>query len=195
MTNQKNAEEKAICAAITLLNGDLAHENAETMRRLLSKLRAPVAHLGLPDVLPEFTSASGAQFVSMGTVQTVLRAARAALASAPVAGEAFMYGVMGPDGKAYLDEFCVSTDPAELEQEVVVPMNEDHGEGKYAVVALFRDAAPQASEAVLQTILHSVRQARIAGNDWRRELALIENTVSAALSAQPGAQKEQSDAE
>lgn len=54
----------------------------------LSRLRAPVAHLGLPDVLPEFTSKSGAQFVSMGTVQTVLRAARAALASAPVAGEA-----------------------------------------------------------------------------------------------------------
>lgn len=63
----------------------------------------------------------------------------------PVAGEAFMYGVMGPDGKAYLDEFCVSADPAELEQEVVTPMNEDQGEGKYAVVALFRDAAPQAS--------------------------------------------------
>lgn len=53
--------------------------------KALVKLRAPVAHLGLPDVLPEFTAASGAQFVSMGTVGTVLRAARAALASAPPA--------------------------------------------------------------------------------------------------------------
>ena len=53
--------------------------------KALVRLRAPVAHLGLPDVLPEFTNASGAQFVSMGTVGTVLRAARAALASAPIA--------------------------------------------------------------------------------------------------------------
>lgn len=45
MTNQNNAEEKAISAAITLLDGDLDHENAETMRGLLSKLPAPVTDL------------------------------------------------------------------------------------------------------------------------------------------------------
>ncbi|MDH0520606.1 hypothetical protein [Achromobacter xylosoxidans] len=71
--------------------------------------------------------------------------ARATLASAPVAGEPFMYGIMGPDGKAHLDEFCVSADPAELEQEVVAIMNKDHKGGKYSVVALFTNAAPQAS--------------------------------------------------
>lgn len=46
MTNQNNAAqaaEKAIRAAITLLDGDLDHENAETMRGLLSQVRAPVA--------------------------------------------------------------------------------------------------------------------------------------------------------
>lgn len=68
-------------------------------------------------------------------------------ASAPVAGEPFMYGIMGPDGKAHLDEFCVSADPAELEQEVVAHVNEDHKGGKYSVVALFANAAPQASES------------------------------------------------
>ncbi|MDF8363320.1 MULTISPECIES: hypothetical protein [Achromobacter] len=43
MTDQNNAgqtTEKAIRAAITLLDGDLDHENAEAMRSLLSKLRA-----------------------------------------------------------------------------------------------------------------------------------------------------------
>ncbi|BEV02219.1 hypothetical protein [Novosphingobium olei] len=40
----------------------------------------------------------------------------------------------------------------------------------------------QAVEA-LRLIEHSIKQARIIGNDWRRELALIENTVSAALAA------------
>ncbi|MFY3630658.1 dATP/dGTP pyrophosphohydrolase domain-containing protein [Achromobacter xylosoxidans] len=48
MTNQNNAAqaaEKAIRAAITLLDGDLDHENAETMRGLLSKLRAPVSSI------------------------------------------------------------------------------------------------------------------------------------------------------
>ncbi len=67
---------------------------------------------------------------------------------ARVGEKAFMYGVMGPDGKAYLDEFCVSADPAELEQEVVAPMNANHTDGKYSVVALFAKAAPQPSEAV-----------------------------------------------
>lgn len=36
----------------------------------------------------------------------------------------------------------------------------------------------------LRQIQHSIQQARIPGNDWRRELALIENTVDAAIAAQ-----------
>lgn len=73
------------------------------------------------------------------------------LASAPVAGEAqpFMYGIMGPDGKAHFEEFCVSGDRSELQAEVVDHLNRDHPEdGTYTVVALFRDAAPQASAEV-----------------------------------------------
>ncbi|MCH4576208.1 hypothetical protein [Achromobacter xylosoxidans] len=70
----------------------------------------------------------------------------AALASAPVAGEPFMYGIMGPDGKAHFEEFCVSGDRSELQTEVVDHLNRDNPEGgTYSVVALFRDAAPQAS--------------------------------------------------
>lgn len=33
----------------------------------------------------------------------------------------------------------------------------------------------------LEQILHSVKQAQRPGNDWRRELKLIENTVKEAL--------------
>lgn len=73
--------------------------------------------------------------------------ARAALASAPVAGEPFMYGIMGPDGKAHFEEFCVSGDRSELQAEVVDHLNRDNPEGgTYSVVALFRDAAPQGGE-------------------------------------------------
>ncbi|MFY3134251.1 hypothetical protein ACOTF1_24715 [Achromobacter ruhlandii] len=75
-----------------------------------------------------------------------IRHLRAALASAPVAGEPFMYGIMGPDGKAHFEEFCVSGDRDELQAEVVDHLNRDNPEdGSYSVVALFRDAAPQAS--------------------------------------------------
>lgn len=68
------------------------------------------------------------------------------VASAPVTGEPFMYGIMGPDGKAHFEEFCVSGDRSELQAEVVDHLNRDNPEdGPYSVVALFRDAAPQAS--------------------------------------------------
>jgi hypothetical protein len=39
--------------------------------------------------------------------------------------------------------------------------------------------------AALEKIRHSVKQARIPGNDWKRELALIENLTDAALSTSP----------
>ena len=65
---------------------------------------------------------------------------------APVAREPFMYGIIGPDGKAHFEEFCVSGDRDELQAEVVDHLNRDNPEdGTYSVVALFRDAAPQAS--------------------------------------------------
>ena len=43
-----------------------------------------------------------------------------------------------------------------------------------------RAAVAELIEAQRQ-IKHSIQQARIVGNDWRRELELIENTVDAAL--------------
>lgn len=65
---------------------------------------------------------------------------------APVAGQPFMYGIMGPDGKAHFEEFCVSGNRDELQAEVVDHLNRDNPEdGLYSVVSLFRDAAPQAS--------------------------------------------------
>jgi hypothetical protein len=60
-----------------------------------------------------------------------------------------MYGIMGPDRKAHFEEFCVSGDRSELQTEVVDHLNRDNPEdGTYSVVALFREPAPQASEAV-----------------------------------------------
>jgi hypothetical protein len=49
-----------------------------------------------------------------------------------------------------------------------------------------RAAVAELIEAHRQ-IKHSITQARILGNDWKRELALIENTVDAALSNIRGA--------
>lgn len=114
--------------------------------KALSKLRAPVVderaalRRALEGMLAVF--ACGAPQGESPTID----AARAALASAPVAGEPFMYGIMGPDGKAHFEEFCVSGDRNELQAEVVDHLNRDNPEdGSYSVVALFRDAAPQAS--------------------------------------------------
>lgn len=83
-----------------------------------------------------------------GAITTWNRRADAAPQASTVAGEAqpFMYGIMGPDGKAHFEEFCVSGDRDELQAEVVDHLNRDNPEdGTYTVVALFRDAAPQAS--------------------------------------------------
>ncbi len=107
------------------------------------------------------------------------------LASAPVAGEPFMYGIMGPDGKAHFEEFCVSSDRDELQAEVVDHLNRDNPEdGSYSVVALFRDAAPQASapnaeytrgradgfdaghSAALEKAVAALEDHRKAGREW-----------------------------
>lgn len=79
-------------------------------------------------------------------------------AQAPVAEQPFMYGIMGPDGKAHFEEFCVSGDRDELQAEVVDHLNRDNPEdGLYSVVSLFRNAAPQASaEDGREALAHKV---------------------------------------
>ncbi|OMG79324.1 hypothetical protein [Achromobacter xylosoxidans] len=121
---------------------------ANGWRAAVSKLRAPIT-----DLRPHLEWALRRIRTSLDTgdkyeaAQAALDAAVAApVASAPVAGEPFMYGIMGPDGKAHFEEFCVSGDRSELQTEVVDHLNRDNPEGgTYSVVALFRDAAPQAS--------------------------------------------------
>ncbi|MFK4871648.1 hypothetical protein [Novosphingobium sp. ZW T3_23] len=49
-----------------------------------------------------------------------------------------------------------------------------------------REKAARLAKA-LGEIRHSITQARIPGNDWRRELVLIENIVQAALPEEPSA--------
>ncbi|WP_088158778.1 hypothetical protein [Achromobacter xylosoxidans] len=183
---------------------------------LLSKVRAPVADeraqlhaiVALADeIFPCLTIIDKREGAASGATEKIHDLAnaikRAALASAPVAREALGWRVRerrSDDGKL-LD--CFVEAPAApgmaYAQEV---LGDDYAEAQGGIegklkhcqmIVAWANAAPQASEAVLHTILHSVRQARIAGNDWRRELALIENTVDAALSAQPGAQKESRD--
>jgi hypothetical protein len=86
---------------------------------------------------------------------------------APVAGEPFMYGIMGPDGKAHFEEFCVSGDRDELQAEVVDHLNRDNPEdGPYTVVALFRDAAPQASAEAFDFVTHLARQAEFSARTF-----------------------------
>ena len=72
---------------------ETAERERAALRTMLSKLRAEgvqakaaTADATLPDVLPELMTEGGAQYVSMATMQTVLRAARAML-RAPVADE------------------------------------------------------------------------------------------------------------
>ncbi len=113
------------------------------------------------------------------------RLPHAAGESVPVAGQPFMYGIMGPDGKAHFEEFCVSGDRAELQAEVVDHLNRNNPEdGSYSVVALFRDAAPQASalnaeytrgradgfdaghSAALEKAVAALEDHRKAGREW-----------------------------
>lgn len=90
-----------------------------------------------------------------------------ALASAPVAGQPFMYGIMGPDGKAHFEEFCVSGDRDELQAEVVDHLNRDNPEdGPYSVVALFRDAAPHAGVEAFDFVAHLARQAEFSARTF-----------------------------
>lgn len=56
----------------------------------------------------------------------------------------FMYGIAGPDGTAYFEEFCVSGDRDELQNEVVAHLNSNSQDGCYFVAALFRHEPPEA---------------------------------------------------
>lgn len=86
---------------------------------------------------------------------------------APFAGEPFMYGIMGPDGKAHFEEFCVSGDRDELQAEVVDHLNRDNPEdGTYSVAALFRDAAPQAGVEAFDFVAHLARQAEFSARTF-----------------------------
>ncbi|MFY2659263.1 Lar family restriction alleviation protein [Achromobacter xylosoxidans] len=105
----------------------------------------------LLDAAPQASAAAFAKLQSAyvgacDQIAELLAEKQASTENAPVTGEAFMYGIMGPDGKAHFEEFCVSGNRSELQTEVVDHLNRDNPEdGAYSVVALFRDAAPQAS--------------------------------------------------
>lgn len=143
---------------------------------LLSKLRtegvqagAATADIALPDVLPELTTPGGAQYVSMATMQTVLRSARAALAGASVAGEArehieqmavnryrpvpdgmFSYKVVAGNGARSL--YTGTKDSCLL---VSAKLTEAFLDGAFAA----SNSAPQASEAVRDAALEEAAQA------------------------------------
>lgn len=114
----------------------------------LSKLRAHVAQAEVTAALhyvDDFIARCNGN--DRGSCESVNILRRALFA--PVSGEAFMYGITGADGKVHFEEFCVSGSRGELQTEVVDHLNRDYSEDDpYSVVALFRDAAPQASEAV-----------------------------------------------
>jgi hypothetical protein len=153
----------AVAARLWQWIGLPGSENGVTLliyeaHKALSKLRAESVQAGdedAPPIAPDDEAISEAWITASDCDGIAYdgpsfeRGYRAALASAPVAGEPFMYGIMGPDRKAHFEEFCVSGDRSELQTEVVDHLNRDNPEdGTYSVVALFREPAPQASEAV-----------------------------------------------
>ncbi|MFY2996278.1 hypothetical protein ACOTH8_23410 [Achromobacter xylosoxidans] len=95
-------------------------------------------------------------------------------AQTPVAVQPFMYGIMGPDGKAHFEEFCVSGDRDELQAEVVDHLNRDNTEdGPYSVVALFRDFAPQASRPAQQRVAYTDSCGRLHWTNGRKILTSL----------------------
>lgn len=125
---------------------------------LLSELRAegvqagdPAADATLPDVLPELMTDGGAQYVSMATMQTVLRAARAML-RAPVAGEAqpVAWMVDWPD-----------------EPDLGHTLLEDPVPGARNRALVIRDAAPQASTEPLARYCPGCGSVGPVGDEYR----------------------------
>lgn len=174
------------------LNGS---ENGVTLlmyeaHKALVKLRAPVAD----DLVASLRSMAS---VAPASECEILLAAASALASAPVAGEATYYAVM--HGNALYGVF-------DSEAAAEACKAQGHPDAPFSVKPLY--AAPQASEA--DGLIDALGQCRDAfpipdkvGSklDLLWQEAMSDPTavpeyvkLCAALSAQPGAQKEQSDA-
>ncbi|WP_370611775.1 hypothetical protein [Klebsiella aerogenes] len=58
------------------------------------------------------------------------------IALSQIGGEPFMYGIADPNGKAYIDEDCVSDDPVMVEI-TVDALNEVFGDKFYRMVPLY----------------------------------------------------------
>ncbi|MBD9476455.1 hypothetical protein IB268_26325 [Achromobacter sp. ACM01] len=167
--------------------------SVERMRLWLSKLRAPVASAEVMDALnwvDDFIARCNRD--DRGSCESV-NVLRAALASAPVAGEAQPVAYRAwfdqDSGARWLFTLWPEEERLDVQWE-----------------PLF--AAPQASEAVptlprgwqlaLNLAIDAIENAAPAGQDWPVNWpAILHGLVElrAALSAQPGAQKESRDAE
>ncbi|WP_287820565.1 hypothetical protein, partial [Achromobacter sp.] len=103
-------------------------EDAEYVLRLIAADRAsaPVAGEAQRQQRVAYTDSCGHLHWTNG--RRILVSLYAAPQASTVAGEAqpFMYGIMGPDGKAHFEEFCVSGDRDELQAEVVDHLNRDN---------------------------------------------------------------------
>lgn len=150
----------------------------EAVHALLSKLRAPVADeravpLSQYDYQALFDAIGKAVKVHPNlAIEISVQAFRAALASAPVAGEAVTDRMIQAGAKAAREYFerTGGNDPAVI----------------YRAMRAVADAAPQASEAVRDV-------GNVAGQLWDDAIACdwpaFREKVAAALSAQPGAQR------
>jgi hypothetical protein len=74
----------------------------------------------------------------------------------------FMYGIVDPDGRAYLDEFCVSSDRGLMEDEAAA-LNDTHDTTGYRAVALYTALPLTDSE---RTELQEYRNTY----QWRKQL-------------------------
>lgn len=204
--NDANGEEVFYGCAMSIAVRDLILE-AVNRPALLSKLRAPVADeraqlhaiVALADeIFPCLTIIDKREGVASGATEKIhdlaIAIKRAALASAPVAGEARPFAVLAVHKCGEIRSY--STGQALADAPIQDHERELQRKYGYELVTVY--AAPQASEAVRQCVppekplpdlmMASYHEA-IGWNACRAAML-----KSAALSAQPGAQKVGGDA-
>ena len=108
----------------------------------------------------------------------------------------FMYGIVNPDGMAYMDEFCVSSDAGLLETEVAT-LNSNEGTDGYRVVALHTALPLMDSE---REELQERRKAdsepvAVVPEDVRQALSKMDDEIIAELDAEESACRAAMDSE
>ncbi|ATA23508.1 hypothetical protein BIY26_09365 [Brenneria goodwinii] len=130
--NNQMPEEHFLSAVAARIERLLSSESGSSLE--LNSIRAMID-------IPVTESVQAGVAKELTRLNTEILAIRSEL-SGQQKPEPFMYGIMTPDGRAYLEEMCVSNNPELLESEVDY-LNEDdgiaEGESKYSVIPLYAE--------------------------------------------------------